>query len=246
MKQINGITLTALTNGAHIEFMNRVSAIINADDTAKTKLEKYFTPFAAALKKESDDFKTSTKSLKTDEIAEADRLRDKYYNALKNMIKGFVDSPLEEMAAAAKVVNQIVKDYNINTQGQIDKETAELANFIRDLRDEHADEVAKLGLSIYLNALNEQNEKLRDAAADRQAEKEAIVVGASKKNRTATDEQFRLLSKLANSYAFIEGDDALGSVIDKINLEIKHYKEQAIKDKTSLSPTDDSSSSSGN
>lgn len=232
MKEINGISLSALTNGAHIEFLNRITALAKADEAVKTKLAKYLDTLTAALAQEDADFKTSTKSLKTDELAEADQERDKYYSALKKAAQGFLDSPLEEVAAAAKAVCQVIKDYGIDTRTQIDQETAELDSITKDFKEKYSAEITALGLTAYVTAIVEQNEKVRELAAERMAEKEGVVLGAMKKDCAASDEQYRLLAKLANAYAFIEGDAELGGFIDQVNLEIKHYKEQAIGGKT--------------
>lgn len=228
MSEINGITLNALANGAHLEFMYRVLTLANADEAVKAKLAKYLTTLEAALTQEDEDFKISTTSLKTADIVAADELRDTYYRALKSAANGFLDSPLEEVAKAAKVVCQVIKDYNIDPKGQRDKETAELDSLTKDLIEKYATEVAALGLTAYVTAIKTQNDAVRTLSAERMDEKLGVVIGAMKADRAATDEQYRLLVKLANSYAFIEGDDVLGTFIEQVNLEIKHYKEQAI------------------
>ena len=48
---------------------------------------------------------------------------------------------------AAITVEQLLKDYNINTKDQLDKETGLLVNLIYDLENKYADEVEKLAFS---------------------------------------------------------------------------------------------------
>lgn len=246
--EVNNIALTAFTNSGHIGYISRVIEVINENETAKTRLAKYLATLTTALNKENEDYKTSTKSLTTDEIEAADKLRDKYYNAIKTMIRGFIDSPVSEMATAATALNQVVKDYSVNTATQLYEESIELKSFIRDMR-EQSEYVTKLGLTVYLDSLEEQNTKVLNAIGERQAERRDIAVGASKINRAATDEQYRLLIKHANALDFIDwtdnGSSDLDTVIDNINVEIKYFKEQLLGQNASASTDDSSSTDNG-
>lgn len=58
--------------------------------------------------------------------------------------------PIADMAQAAKILSQHIKDYKINTAGQLDKETGILVNFISDLEDKYATQVAKLGFTAFV------------------------------------------------------------------------------------------------
>lgn len=73
-----------------------------------------------ALAKEDEDLKISQKSLLTDDIAEADNLRDSLYRAYKKAVKTYLDFPIDAQAQAAKVLNQHIKDYGIAPAMQLD------------------------------------------------------------------------------------------------------------------------------
>lgn len=249
MNEINGIQIGALTNGAHIEFMNRMKTLIEADTTAKAKAATYLTPFSTALAKETSDFAVVTKSLKTDDLDNADKARDKYYSAMKKIVESSIESPLEDVAKAANNINLIIKAHALDPQGQIDEETAKLASIVADLEGDYKTDAATVGITAYVTAIKEQNELVRKATAERQAEKEGRAVGAMKADRALTDNQYRLMIKLLNAYSFIDyattGSSELETIIVKLNLEIKHYKEQALGVKASTS-TDNNSSSTDN
>ena len=97
--------------------------------------------------------KISQKSLLTDEIAKADSDRDALYAGYKKAVEGFLAMPIADMAQAAKILSQHIKDYKINTADQLDKETGLLVNFISDLEDKYAAQVAKLGLTAFVTKL---------------------------------------------------------------------------------------------
>lgn len=58
----------------------------------------------------------------TDDIATADVERDGLYSGYKKAVNGFKNLPVENMAKAAKVLTQHIKDYSIDPKMQLDKE----------------------------------------------------------------------------------------------------------------------------
>ena len=68
-------------------------------------------------------------------------------------MKGFNDLPVANMAQAAKVLTQHIKDYAIDPKMQLDKETGLLINFIDDLEKKYANEVQTLSLGAFVTVL---------------------------------------------------------------------------------------------
>lgn len=251
MKEIDSIRTAALTNGAHIEYMNRVKTLINADATAKAKGAVYLTQFETALAQEISDFAVVTKSLKSDVLETADKARDKYFNAMKQIVDSSINSPLEAVAKAAQNVKLMIDAHEPVSKSQYDEETAKLDSITSDLEGDLKADATTLGITAYVTAIKEQNELVRTAMAERQEEKEGKAVGAMKTDRAATDNIYRSLIKILNAYSFIDysekGSSDLESIIVKLNLEIKHYKEQALGQSASVDTSSSSSSSdSGN
>ena len=69
------------------------------------------------MKQENENLKISQKSMLRDDIATADVERDGL------SVNGFRNLPMENMAKAAKVLTQHIKDYAIDPKMQLDKET---------------------------------------------------------------------------------------------------------------------------
>ena len=131
----------------------------------------------------------------TDDIATADAERDGLYSGYKKAVNGFKNLPVENMAKAAKVLTQRIKDYAINPKMQLDKETGLLMNFIDDLEKKYSSEVQTLSLGAFVTALKAANEKVRTLTATRTDERMAKAVGVLKASRKASDEAYRQLVK---------------------------------------------------
>ena len=241
MKEINDISLPRMNNGAHFTFVSNILARAEADTAVKGKAADQVSNFKAAVAAEDEALKISQKSLLTDEIAKADSDRDALYAGYKKAVEGFLAMPIADMAQAAKVLAQHIKDYKINTAGQLDKETGLLVNFISDLEDKNAAQVAKLGLTAFVTNLKEANERVRTLTLQRTNEKIGITVGALKTARTASDDAYRALVKMVNALALVFGEKDYTAFIDYVNTEITHYKREVLGQKASAPSTSGSS-----
>lgn len=241
MKEIYDINIQRMNNGAHFTFVSNILARAEADTAVKGKASELVSNFKAAVAAEDEALKISQKSLLTDEIAKADSDRDALYAGYKKAVEGFLAMPIADMAQAAKILSQHIKDYKINTADQLDKETGLLVNFISDLEDKYAAQVAKLGLTAFVTNLKEANERVRTLTLQRTNEKIGITVGALKTARTASDDAYRALVKMVNALALVFGEKDYTAFIDYVNTEITHYKREVLGQKASAPSTSGSS-----
>ncbi len=244
MKEISDINIQRMNNGAHFTFVSNILARAEADTAVKEKASELVSNFKAAVTAEDEALKISQKSLLTDDIAKADNDRDALYAGYKKAVEGFLAMPVADMAQAAKVLSQHIKDYKINTAGQLDKETGLLVNFITDLEGKFSAQVNTLGLTAFVTNLKEANERVRTLTLQRTNEKMGITVGALKTARTASDDAYRALVKMVNALALVFGEKDYTSFIDYVNTEITHYKREVLNQK-STSPSTSGGSTDG-
>lgn len=241
MKEIYDINIQRMNNGAHFTFVSNILARAEADTAVKGKASELVSNFKVAVAAEDEALKISQKSLLTDDIAKADIDRDALYAGYKKAVEAFLAMPIADMAQAAKVLAQHIKDYKINTAGQLDKETGLLVNFITDLEDKYSAQVTKLGLTAFVTNLKEANERVRMLTLQRTNEKMGVTVGALKAARTASDDAYRALVKMVNALALVYGEKDYTAFIDYANTEITHYKREVLNQKASAPSTSGSS-----
>ena len=241
MKEIYDINIQRMNNGAHFTFVSNILARAEADTAVKGKASELVSNFKVAVAAEDEALKISQKSLLTDDIAKADIDRDALYAGYKKAVEAFLAMPIADMAQAAKVLAQHIKDYKINTAGQLDKETGLLVNFITDLEDKYSAQVAKLGLTAFVTNMKEANERVRTLTLQRTNEKMGVTVGALKAARTASDDAYRALVKMVNALALVFGEKDYTAFIDYVNTEVTHYKREVLGQKASAPSTSGSS-----
>lgn len=243
MKEISDIHMQRLNNGAHFTFVSNMLARAEADSAVMGKAQELVNNLKAAVSAEDEALKISQKSLITDDISKADDERDALYIAYKKAVDAFSSMPVEDMAKAAKVLAQHIKDYKISPSAQLDQETGLLVNFIADLEGKYSAEVAKLGLTAFVENMKEANERVRSLTLQRTNEKMAVTVGAMKTSRAASDAAYKALVKMVNALALVYGDADYASFIDYANTEITHFKREAIGQKAKAANTSGGSAS---
>lgn len=235
MKEIEGINIGRMNNGAHYSFVNNILTRAADNAAALTRVESLVAALRTAFAAEEEALRISQKSLLTDDIAKADSDRDTLYSGYKRAVGSFLSMPVEEMAQAAKVLSQHIKDYNIRTNYQLDRESGLLISFLDDLEEKYADEVATLGLTTFVTRLKEANERVHTLTLRRTIERSEVKIGALKAARLATDGAYRALMKMVNALALVFGDTDLAPFIDGCNAEIARYKRDVLGKKSSSS-----------
>lgn len=233
MKEINEIALTRMNNGAHFTFVGNILARAEKDSTVKAKAADQVAALKKAFEAEDAALKISQKSLITDDIAQADSERDALYTGYKKAVNGFLTLPVADMAKAAKVLAQHIKDYNIDPKEQLDRETGMLVNFISDLETRYKEQVETLALTPFVTNMKSANERVRTLTLERTEERMTQTVGAMKAARNASDEAYNQLVRMVNALALVFGDTDYANFIDYVNTEITHYKREVLNQKAS-------------
>lgn len=239
MKQISTIYFEALANGVHFALAKRLLDAALADEKVSEKAATQLAKLQTAFEQEDADLKLSRKSFDTDKLEKADKRQDKLFLTLKRAVKGFLDDSDEEIAEAAKVLNQLFVDYAISTKAQFDREAGLVYNICTDFNEKYADHVATLGLAVMVKRLTEANAEVLSLLSSRSMERSTKVAGALKKSRAAVDTALRELVQYVNAAAVIFGIDDYESYIDFANTEITRIKREALGQKASTSSSDD-------
>ena len=204
MKEIQSFVPSHMNNGAHFTFVSNMAERAENDAAVSEKCKAQVAALRAAVKAEDENLQVSAKSLVTDKIVVAD------------------------MAEAAKVLAQHVKDYKIDVKAQLDKETGLLVNFIQDLEGKYKPQVDALSLGAFVEKLKAANEDVRSLTSQRTDERSAKTAGALKATRNVSDEAYKMLAMHVNAHALLEGEEAYAAFIDYANTEIEHFKQEVL------------------
>lgn len=238
MKEISSLFLGNMNNAAHFLFVSNMASRAEKDAVVAEKCAAQVAALKKAVQTEDENMQLSSKSMTTDKIAESDRLRDRLYAGYKKAVAGYTEFPVAEIAEAAAALNQHIKDYKINPQAQLDKETGLLVNFIQDLETKFAGQVKVLSLGAFVEKLKSSNEEVRTLMGQRTDERSAKTAGALKAARAESDEAYKMLVLHVNAHALLEGEEAYAAFIDYANTEIEHFRKEVLGGKKGKAKAD--------
>ena len=228
MKKIKSLNLVNLNNAVHFQFMKTVveqvatETAITGNTIAKTALEELKTAF----KKEDELYVPQKANLNTEAIAENDRVRDNVLMGFKQAVKGFLRFPLPDMASAARALMQNLKDYDINPDMQLDRETGAINNLISDCEGKNA-------------PLKLANTKVEELLNVRDKERSATEAGALKKARRNSDTAYRRLADVINSLISLGMAEGFEPFVNFINERIERYENEVMPKATVDNPAPD-------
>ena len=239
--EIGGIDMTRLNNGAHFQFIKNVHQKITAETAilANPIAKDAADRLGKALEEEDLCFVLSQKSLLTKRIVAIDRERDEMYMGYRSAVYGFLRSPDKAMAEAAERLWAHLTDYRITTGMQFDRETASIANLVKDCETKYTADVNKLGVKAYIDALKVANEKVDELLLARTTDRSEQIAGALRLARHESDIIYLWLVKVVNALTILHNDTAkCDAFIKFMNEEIKHYKEQSYGSPKKKDPKD--------
>ena len=244
--QIDTIGLHSMTNDAHFMYMKDVENAMETDKVAKTmeRIQANVAILKAAVDKEDEYLILSKKSQYTDKITTKDKERDSIFRGYRTAVKGLLRMPVADMAKAAADLWQHLKDYDIDPNMQLERETARIMNLVDDLDTKYAAQVKILSLKPYVDALKAANDKVNELLATRTDESAQQIAGALQKARLASDEAYLDAVCLINAIVVMGTDKDLTPLINYLNANIKRYKQEVMK-KTKTKDDDKTTSATG-
>ena len=242
-KQVDTISLGKLSNYAHFNYMDAVYKNLNSLLLMGEKLKTELPIFKEKLDNENDVLVQSRKSDLTEVIEAGDNQHDNGLSGYAQVVKGFLFLKSGEQYEAAKKLNQHLSDYKLSPQMSLVKQTGAMKNFIEDLETTYTSQVTSLGLTPFVTMMKTGNTTVDTNLQARDAQSAGKMKAAVLTARSETDEIYNKIIKKINALAIVDEVNAneYGQLIDELNAQIKHYKEQELTPKTKK--TDESSTS---
>lgn len=241
-KQINPILgrISNQSNKAHLmwskTFRDRISSnIIDIPGANPPALvSTVFTAYAAAVTAEDDTAIVIQKSQHTEEIEQADGVRDNTWLGIKTMAEALLRVGTEDQKRAAKRFLDSANAHNIGISQKYEIETESLRQFIQVCEGDLAADVATLGLTALIAQLKQENEAVHTLIQQRNTEAAGIEVAAMKTAREETDALYKQLVTIINAFAistYADGHSPYDTCIDLINADIDYYDKHVFSKK---------------
>ena len=242
---IRKLSPSRLPNVYHLGMMTQTWDIVK--DTASD-----WQPFTAAkteLKAASDAedtaYKQSQKISTTEDMHNADDLRDAYMRAGRAVLNGYVELPdADSRKRMARQALQVFKDYDFSVADSYTKQSVKMDNMWQVLQTMQT-ALETLGVWDILQSAMEQNEVVKAYFASRINEQAERVVGELKACRQRSDAAYQQLCTIIDALLLLQPTDALQTVARRISTLTDYYKQYYIKGGTSSGSASSGAASSG-
>jgi hypothetical protein len=217
--------LNNLRNPGHVQFHTDAIVIVKKYNPVTLNFESELADYELKFDDEKKAFVLVKKSAKTEDIANADHLRDNTNKGLRGMIKAnlYHFNPLKK--AAAKRLKVVIDAFGDIINKEYNEATASYTEMIEELLSNHAADLTLLGLGEWIAELTANNNEFKALMGGRYEEGAGKTTLRMKNVRQLVDaayenmvEQIHALMRVSGAAAYEPLVAEMNQLVDKNNL----------------------------
>ena len=242
--EIKKIHLVSLRNAEHLQFQTEFKTEVEKKTATALGIDTQFANYLLKYKEEDEALVYIRKSSQTDLLNEADSYRDRIFRGLCDTNRAALNHFIPEKAEAARKLNIVFDTYGNITVEAYDEETAKINSLIKELRENHANEINLLALTEWVDELENANNKFVDIKNERYTEESSKTSLRMKKVRTEIDAQYKEMANRINAQILLNGDTNYIDFVTALNQRIENVKLVLAKRNASTSSATNASAGS--
>ena len=234
-KQINAFAskFERVGHAAHLSWMQRfqerVQSLIVTElgQDCPAMIISQNTALVAAVQAEDEAYRTITRSPLTEQIAEADQVRDNTYIGLRTMVEALGRVGTAAQKDAAPRVLQAMRDYQVSTSENYELESTHIAQLVQQLEVQPlSDDCTTLAITSLVSQLKTENQQVQTLIAQRNEQQAGIDAQAMQRARQQADLVYVETVMVINAFAVVEqqqGASPYDHAIDVVNQDQEYY-----------------------
>jgi len=221
--EISKIKFHDLRNEEHYSFHNETNDLVLRFTAEALGIQRFYPAYEAAFAAEGEVLDLLQKSLFTGPIADADTARDLLFSGLKDTVKGAEKHFNPAVAEAAHRTSVLLDSFGDISNKGYNEETAALKSLVSDLENQHAADVATLGIADWVSELKARNTAF-EALLDERYTEEAVKNPLKMKDaRKQIDAAYYDVTRLVDALALVNGPEAYEGFIKELNKRVDKY-----------------------
>lgn len=208
--QVKNFAMSRLSNSFHASFHHAVvTQVSEVGDSPLGLYDGFCAQYLASVNKEQDIVNRTLGSAKTETLRAADELRDRYFRAVRNVLRNTKNASSDSIRDLYDVINKkLIKPYPGSMTNEGDhQESSHIRGFIYDVRQFlTAEQINKLGIKEDLEAMEAANEEFEAIYLERVEEQVQNPAGFGLECRKEVDAHWARLVRTLDYYAN-EGDN---------------------------------------
>ena len=224
MQEIENFYLKNLGNGEHLSFHRLIIAIIEKQTATALNVEEAFEAYKQQVERERVAFMPQRKSAFSAGITQAHRRRGKLYQGLKHVVKAGAFHWDDTKIRAAHKLRDVLRHFgDVSTKGKLEA-TGAASILVSSCKKNYAAELALLGATEWIDALEEANEHVKELMNKRNSEQAQLPDIRMVDARSQVDEAYRNIIRRINAMVLLQGDEQYAGFIGFTNALIADYR----------------------
>jgi hypothetical protein len=219
----NRFDLKSLRNEEHCQFHTEAVQLAETIGAQKLNIEADFADYVKLIIAEQEALQQIRKSALSDQIFDADELRDIILRGMADAVKSAMNHFSPAWQEAAGKITIVLDQYGNIPRKPYNDETAAINKLLKDLTGKYAAEVQLIGLTDWLTELAVRNNAFDTLMKTRYSEDAERTTLRMKQVRAEIDIIFRKILTRIDALVLINGSEAYEPFVREINARIDKY-----------------------
>ena len=221
--KISDFRLVRLRNEEHFQFHTSFKDLVLSVTALALKIETQFSTYLAVFANEGIALDKVRKSSITDNLADADTVRDDLYRGLADAVKSARNHFRAEVRASAHRLQVLLDSYGNIAVKPYDAETAAINKLVTDFNETYADDIDNLNLTEWVTELKAKNDTFDTLKNSRYTEEAAKTQLLMRQERAKLDVTYFGIVERINALIIVEGEEAYTPFVNQLNQRIDEY-----------------------
>jgi hypothetical protein len=218
------LSLTRLRNEEHFQFQTDFKKLVETGNPATLNIAEAFNAYVQVYNDESQALDVIRKSAISDDIVEADGVRDSIFRGFSDAILSASRHFNAGVKQAALRLQVVIEHYGNIARKPYDEETAAINSLVKDLRTTYTSDVTAIsGLTEWITELAAKNDAFESLKKSRYTEESAKTLLRMKEVRVRADAAYHTITSRIHALMLINGEAGYTGFVNELNTRIDSY-----------------------
>jgi hypothetical protein len=212
-----------LRNEEWFQFYSEFKMLVEQYSPSVLNIDALFAIFTVLYADADKALEIIRKSPETEQLVEADNARDTVFRGFADAVKSGLNHFDPAKREAARRLQIVFDHYGNIARKSYDAETASIYNFIQEMNDAYAADVAALGLGDWVTQLNDDNQAFEKLMETRYTETGGKTGLRMNDVRKETDRNYLDMLDRIDASILLNGDAQYAPFVNALNVRADRY-----------------------
>lgn len=221
--KITKLDLNQLRNGEHFQFHTEFKELVQQFTAETLNIKTDFDQYLKLYAHEDEVLEKIRKSATTQQINEADSIRDMTYRGLVDVISAAQKHFNAEVRESARKVQILIDTFGNISRLPYNEETAKIYNLVQEMKNQYSSDITLLKLEDWVQELDKNNKNFEALINQRYDEQMDKTTTNAREIRSQIDPVYRNITEAIDVFARVTPKAEYEEFAKALNLRIDTY-----------------------